>query len=319
MKKVSVTSIVSFILAATSIVCIALNLHVAASVTGLLAYFTALFTVKNETAVWQVYYLLVVSVVFGYAVSPDSYYMIISLIFLTLMYGIRALFIVQLGNHRLPWLEALFYSLAVGTYLMNLQGHLDWMGWAFPASMLAFGLFIVSGMVANARDLSKSLFDQFRVKIGKPAPGFTLPDQDGNMVSLTDFKNKRHVLLVFVRGEWCPTCHIMLRTYEKYKEKFAEKDIMIMAIGPDPVGVNKEMVMRLGVDYKMLSDDKMVVVKLYGTMIQPNNPRATYAEGIPLPAAFLIDKEGTVVFTSNPRKPGEILRSDAIFPVVEKL
>ena len=111
----------------------------------------------------------------------------------------------------------------------------------------------------------------------------------------------------------------MLRTYEKYKEKLSEKDIVVLAIGPDPVGVNRDMVQRLGLDYRILSDDKNEAAKAYGMMFQGNNPMTKYEGGIPLPAAFLIDINGKVVYTSNPRIPGEILTPQTIFPVIEKL
>ena len=83
---------------------------------------------------------------------------------------------------------------------------------------------------------------------------------------------------------------------------------MIMAIGPDPGGVNRQMVENLGIDYKVLSDEHLETAKQYGIQIpdKTNVPGATqYEEGSPLPASFLIDKNGTVIYTSRPEQPGE--------------
>jgi cytochrome oxidase Cu insertion factor (SCO1/SenC/PrrC family) len=41
-----------------------------------------------------------------------------------------------------------------------------------------------------------------RVKIGQPAPDFTLEDSDGKTITLSDYRGKKSVLLVFYRGYW---------------------------------------------------------------------------------------------------------------------
>lgn len=47
-----------------------------------------------------------------------------------------------------------------------------------------------------------SASDLNRVKAGEASPDFTLEDQDGNPVALSDYKNKKTVVLVFYRGYW---------------------------------------------------------------------------------------------------------------------
>ena len=44
--------------------------------------------------------------------------------------------------------------------------------------------------------------DLERVKVGQPAPDFTLEDSDGKNVSLADYRDKKNVVLVFYRGHW---------------------------------------------------------------------------------------------------------------------
>ena len=41
-----------------------------------------------------------------------------------------------------------------------------------------------------------------RVKVGQPAPDFTLEDADGKAITLSDFRGKKSVVLVFYRGYW---------------------------------------------------------------------------------------------------------------------
>ena len=49
---------------------------------------------------------------------------------------------------------------------------------------------------------SLSATDLDRIKIGQPAPDFTLEDSDGKAISLSDFRDKKSVVLVFYRGYW---------------------------------------------------------------------------------------------------------------------
>lgn len=44
--------------------------------------------------------------------------------------------------------------------------------------------------------------DLDRIKIGQPAPDFTLENMDGNRLTLSDFRGKKNVVLVFYRGQW---------------------------------------------------------------------------------------------------------------------
>jgi len=44
--------------------------------------------------------------------------------------------------------------------------------------------------------------DLERIKVGQPAPDFTLEDMDGKKISLSDYRGKKSVVLVFYRGHW---------------------------------------------------------------------------------------------------------------------
>jgi cytochrome oxidase Cu insertion factor (SCO1/SenC/PrrC family) len=52
----------------------------------------------------------------------------------------------------------------------------------------------------DGADLAPTQLD--RVKIGQPAPDFTLEDSDGKPITLSDFRGKKSVVLVFYRGYW---------------------------------------------------------------------------------------------------------------------
>ncbi len=62
-----------------------------------------------------------------------------------------------------------------------------------PAAIAALG-------PKDGRDLPPA--DLNRVQVGQPAPDFTLESMDGNPVTLSDFRGKKRVVLVFYRGHW---------------------------------------------------------------------------------------------------------------------
>jgi cytochrome oxidase Cu insertion factor (SCO1/SenC/PrrC family) len=52
----------------------------------------------------------------------------------------------------------------------------------------------------DSTDLSPT--DLQRIKVGQPAPDFTLEDMEGKSITLSDFRGKKTVVLVFYRGYW---------------------------------------------------------------------------------------------------------------------
>lgn len=313
--------IVGAVAGAASLALLLLGYHLAAGIAGFVAFFPSMLAVKNGGGNLAMYTHLLIAILFGYLFSPGGHYVLpVAMFVLAMMPCVRMMMYERLGNATYPYMEACIYLIGMSLFVFgNIYYHADWMQWTFPGIACLLVTFLTIMFTMEKLDIKLRIRNLYNVKPGSTAPGFTLPDQEGNTTSLSDYKNKRHVLVIFVRGDWCPTCHIMLRTYEREKAKFAEKNIVLLAIGPDPAGVNKAMVHHLGLDYKILSDDKNEAAKAYGMMFHKNNGDTKYQEGIPLPAAFLVDMTGTVVYTTNPKKPGEILRPDMIFPVIEKL
>jgi peroxiredoxin Q/BCP len=214
--------------------------------------------------------------------------------------------------------EPLFALLSIGLYLGgNLKGHFGWTAWVYPAFPVGI-MALVNFMNFYDRTLLKHTRDSY-ISTGVKAPTFTLQDENGQEVSLEDFKGKP-VLLVFVRGDWCPGCHIMLRSYEMNREKLKVRDITLLTIGPDPVGVNKQMAEKIGVKFHILSDPDQGVAMQYTVELQSPSPAAPKGyKGIPLPASFLVDKHGIIRHTSRVEDAGEVLQPHRIIQALDSL
>jgi len=215
------------------------------------------------------------------------------------------------------WLDPMLAVFAVAGYVaINLYTDHAWQGWALPAPYILISSIVTPILYKDKKSVGK-LLENGLIETGTPAPDFSLENFDGKKVSLSSYKGLREVLLIFVRGDWCPGCHIMLRLYERERKKFQDKEIMLIAIGPDPAGVNKAMVEKLGLDFAVLSDDDMSVSKKYSLRIQEGVGESEY--GIPLPASFLVDKQGVIRYTSRADNAGEFLSPEIIFDVLTKL
>jgi cytochrome oxidase Cu insertion factor (SCO1/SenC/PrrC family) len=70
------------------------------------------------------------------------------------------------------------------------------------ALLLAFNQAAVSAQTGPKDEVKHSATDLDRIKVGQPAPDFTLKDSNGKNVSLADYRGKKNVVLIFYRGHW---------------------------------------------------------------------------------------------------------------------
>jgi peroxiredoxin len=221
---------------------------------------------------------------------------------------------------RYLWVEPLL--IGAGISLLGFLGYFTGQ-WPWPMFLVAFPSIVLSaGYIQDAPYIAAGAQGGYVLKVGDPVPDFTLPNVHGRPIQLSQFFPHNPVLLLFVRGDWCPGCHMMLRTYERYKDRFYAKNVVILGIGPDPLGVNQAMIRKLGVSFEMLSDPDFSVIRRYGNSYQNTflqKTMAGYEAGVPLPAAYLIDRHGIVRYISSAEYVGEFLDPTTIFPVLEEI
>ncbi len=258
-------------------------------------------------------------------VLPGSWYGRIFLGWPALVLFATALTIRQRFMHvftytRYLWAEPLMLGLGAGLLLLEGYGEGVWPWAGFVAGLP--GMVISAGYIQDAPYIAAQSRQGYAVKVGDIAPDFELPSTKGTWVRLHSYFPRNPVLLLFVRGDWCPGCHMMLRTYERNKHRFYEKNVIILGIGPDPLGVNQAMIERLGVSFLMLSDENFTVIRRYGNAYTNEflqKTAAGYEVGVPLPAAYLIDRYGVVCYISSSEYVGEFLDPNTIFPVLDQI
>ena len=100
---------------------------------------------------------------------------------------------------------------------------------------------------------------------GSPAPDFRLPDQDGNKVSLADFRG-RTVVLVFYPADFSPVCTDQLSVYQEVLPQFEEQGAALLGISVDGAFCHKAFQQHLNTTIPLLADfhPKGEVAKAYG-------------------------------------------------------
>jgi len=142
--------------------------------------------------------------------------------------------------------------------------------------------------------------------VGKPAPAFTLPSQEGARVSLDEFRGK-WVVLYFYPKDFTSGCTIEAHNFQRDLEKYTKKNAVIVGVSVDTVESHESFCTKESLSFKLLADPNHTVVEKYGSVMEYN--------GMTLAArnTFLIDPSGIirkVYLKVNPQGHSEEVLSD---------
>jgi peroxiredoxin len=144
------------------------------------------------------------------------------------------------------------------------------------------------------------------IAVGEHAPDFTLRNQDGEKVSLGDYRGRK-VLLVFYPGDFSPVCGDQLSIYQEVKPEIEEKGVELLGISVDGFFAHKAFQEKLGLDTTLLSDfePKGEVARAYGSYVEKL--------GFANRTLVLIGEDGKVAWTYESPHPGEFPGANVIF------
>ena len=126
------------------------------------------------------------------------------------------------------------------------------------------------------------------IKVGDPAPDFTLKDQDQKEVKLSDFRGKKHVVLAFYPLDWSPVCTGENKCLTDDFPSFQSSNAEVVGISTDSLFSHKAWADALELKHRLLADMHRTVSKAYGLYFEPLNcaKRAT----------VIVDKHGKVAY-----------------------
>ncbi|MBI2580096.1 MAG: thioredoxin-dependent thiol peroxidase [Candidatus Aenigmarchaeota archaeon] len=150
-----------------------------------------------------------------------------------------------------------------------------------------------------------------KLKPGDKAPDFKLPDADGNIVRLSDFRGQ-FVVLYFYPKDDTPGCTTEACEFQKDERKFQTKGVKIIGISPDPPESHRKFVEKYGLRFTLLSDEGHKVCEKYGVWVEKNMYGRKYM-GIAR-TTFIIGKDGVIKRIHEKVKPeghsGEVLKGN---------
>ena len=140
------------------------------------------------------------------------------------------------------------------------------------------------------------------LKTGDKAPLFTLKDEKGNEVSLSDFKGHK-VVLYFYPKDNTPGCTRQALAYKEYYNALRELDTYVIAISKDPINSHLKFKDKYALPFILLSDPEHEVIEAYGAW-QEKKLYGKVSMGT-IRSAFIIDEEGTIIKAMPKVKPDD--------------
>jgi peroxiredoxin len=169
-------------------------------------------------------------------------------------------------------------------------------GFAMAAALMV----MISGNAFGASDtLKDNIYNpghlkptdsRLKVKVGDPAPDFTLPSTTGEKISLHQYRGKKNVVISFVPAAWTPVCSDQWPGYKIAKGLFAGNDAILLGITVDNIPTLYAWTRQMGhLWFPVLSDfwPHGAVADRYGVL---------RSDGVAERAIFVIDKKGIIRF-----------------------
>jgi len=148
------------------------------------------------------------------------------------------------------------------------------------------------------------------IEPGVQAPEFTLPDQDGQLVSLADFRGQT-VVLAFYPADFSPVCTDQLSVYQEVRGEFEDRGVKLLGISVDGAFCHRAFRSHLNLDIPLLADfhPKGEVAKAYGVWSEQY--------GLSARALVMVNGDGVVEWSYR-SPPLEVPGANLIFDALDQ-
>ena len=129
------------------------------------------------------------------------------------------------------------------------------------------------------------------LEVGMKAPDFTLPDKDGNSVSLSDFLGKK-VVLYFYPKDNTPGCTRQACAFAGAYEGFKAKDVVVIGVSRDSVASHQKFAQKHELPFILLSDPELQAIQAYGVW-QEKKLYGKVSMGV-VRSTYIVDEQGNI-------------------------
>ena len=150
-------------------------------------------------------------------------------------------------------------------------------------------------------------------KAGAPSPSFELPDHNGKLVSSANLLAKGRLVLLFIRGRWCPFCVGQMEAMSYIAAEIVAAGASLVAVSPQTekqaffmhdqhklafpllVDAHNELAREFGLVYRVPEEQQGLYRSTF-VNLPFTNGEASWE--LPIPATFVIDRDGSILFAS---------------------
>jgi peroxiredoxin Q/BCP len=140
------------------------------------------------------------------------------------------------------------------------------------------------------------------IEQGQQAPDFELPDQDGRMVKLSDYRGTPVVVYFYPKAD-TPGCTTQACGVRDRQSDYSAVGATVLGISPDPVAKVKKFHEKQALNFSLLADEDHAVAEAYGVWVEKSMYGRTYMGNER--TTFIVDAGGNVAAVLRKVKPAE--------------
>ncbi len=144
--------------------------------------------------------------------------------------------------------------------------------------------------------------ENIMLAVGTKAPDFTLPDQNGELRKLSDYRGQK-VILYFYPKDMTPGCTKQACGFAELYPQFRERGAVVLGISKDSVASHKKFEEKYGLPFTLLADPEKEVIQRYDVW-KEKKLYGKVSMGV-VRTTYLIDEEGIIVKADDKVKAAE--------------
>lgn len=140
------------------------------------------------------------------------------------------------------------------------------------------------------------------LEVGTVAPDFALPDQNGELRKLSDYRGQK-VILYFYPKDMTSGCTKQACLFGDLYPQFREKGAVVLGVSKDSVASHKKFEEKYGLPFTLLSDTELEVIQAYDVWKEKKMYGKSYM-GV-VRSTYLIDEDGVIAKAYDKVKPSD--------------